>query len=311
MLAVTLRSILWQEGVELEVIVVDDGSSDDTAAVVESFTDRRLFLVRHDRSLGVSGARNRGVAEARGEWVGFCDDDDLWAPDKLACQLAAGRASGAEWVYAGAVFIDAGHRVHGGTPPMPPQVIVQLLPRWDPIPGGCSNVIVSRQALCETGPFSPEFGTLADWELWLRLARRGAPAWVDRPLVGYRLHAGNMSLDVARTLAELDLLEGRHELQIDRSRVDRFLAGLCLRSGRKRQAIRLLLRAAFVDRTSYGPTEAREDLRMLWRFAVDGATRRLGISSAAQARRHRRQVRKDEHLHWKAEAQAWLDSLRR
>jgi glycosyltransferase involved in cell wall biosynthesis len=103
----TLGSILGQRGVDFEVIVVDDGSSDDTAAAVAGLGDPRVRLVRHGRPLGVAAARNRGIAEAAGAWLAFCDDDDLWAPDKLARQLQAATQTGANWVYTGEVHIDA------------------------------------------------------------------------------------------------------------------------------------------------------------------------------------------------------------
>ncbi|HEX6207479.1 MAG TPA: glycosyltransferase family 2 protein, partial [Actinomycetota bacterium] len=91
LLTTTLRTVLWQRDVSLEVVVVDDGSSDATADLVEGLGDPRVRLVRHDAPRGVSTARNRGASEARGDWLAFCDDDDLWAPDKLARQLAAAR----------------------------------------------------------------------------------------------------------------------------------------------------------------------------------------------------------------------------
>ena len=84
LLAQTLHSVLWQRGVDLEVLVVDDGSADDTAEMVAGLADPRIRLLRHDHPQGVSAARNRGVAAASGRWLAFCDDDDLWAPDKLA-----------------------------------------------------------------------------------------------------------------------------------------------------------------------------------------------------------------------------------
>src|SRR5438105_2362909 len=85
LLACTLRSILAQVDVDLELIVVDDASS--PPAIVP--TDRRVRLIRHTTQLGVSAARNTGIAAACGRWLAFCDDDDLWAPRKLTEQLIA------------------------------------------------------------------------------------------------------------------------------------------------------------------------------------------------------------------------------
>ena len=89
LLTTTLRSVLWQHDVDLEVIVVDDGSTDDTAQVVAGLGDPRIRRVHHPTPQGVSAARNRGIAEATSDWVAFVDDDDLWAPDKLTRQLGS------------------------------------------------------------------------------------------------------------------------------------------------------------------------------------------------------------------------------
>src|SRR4051812_26727252 len=82
----TLRSALAQENVDLEVIVVDDGSTDGTAADIRTIKDPRLQVVERENR-GTAGARNAGIAVAQGEWVAFLDDDDLWAPHKLATQI--------------------------------------------------------------------------------------------------------------------------------------------------------------------------------------------------------------------------------
>ena len=105
LLGTTLHCALHQVGVELEVIVVDDGSTDDTAALLTRHDDDRLRVLRNDTPQGVSAARNRGIAHARSRWVAFLDDD-LWAPDKLSAQLKAAEAAGLGWVYAGDVNVD-------------------------------------------------------------------------------------------------------------------------------------------------------------------------------------------------------------
>src|SRR6476620_3195330 len=84
LLPLTLQSVLWQQGVQLEVIVVDDASAADVRGTVEALDDPRVRVLRQELPQGVCMARNRGVAEAGGSWVAFVDDDDLWAPDKLA-----------------------------------------------------------------------------------------------------------------------------------------------------------------------------------------------------------------------------------
>src|SRR5918994_5708347 len=153
LLALTLHSVRWQREVDLEVVVVDDGSSDDTAQVVAALAAPRVRLVRHDHPQGVSAARNRGIAEAGGAWVAFLDDDDLWAPDKLACQLEAAHQTGRTWVYTGGVSVDERLRVLDGGPPPPPDQVVELLGRYNPVPVGASNVLVRADTLARAGRF--------------------------------------------------------------------------------------------------------------------------------------------------------------
>jgi glycosyltransferase involved in cell wall biosynthesis len=97
LLSKALRSALRQERVEFEIIVVDEASTDDTPALLASIQDPRVRVLRHETARGLSGARNSGAEHARGEWLGFLDDDDLWAPDKLNRQLSAGRAAGRDF----------------------------------------------------------------------------------------------------------------------------------------------------------------------------------------------------------------------
>ncbi len=85
----TLDSVLGQVGVDLEVIVVDEASRDGTAAYLHELDDDRVRVVRHEQPKGTARARNAGIGLAAGRYVAFCDDDDLWAPDKLA--VARGR----------------------------------------------------------------------------------------------------------------------------------------------------------------------------------------------------------------------------
>ncbi|MBA2529168.1 MAG: glycosyltransferase, partial [Euzebyales bacterium] len=295
----TLRSVLWQRDADFEVVVVDDGSRDDTAEVLARLADARVRTVRHHTPKGVSAARNRGLAEASGEWVAFCDDDDLWAPDKLARQLVAARQAARAWVYAGAVNVDLRGRVHGGSPPPTPERLLEALPRWNPMPGGCSNVVARRDCLARSGGFDPDLRILADWELWLRLARIGSPACVRSPLVGYRVHGANMSLDTRRMLAELDIVSRLDGTDVDRAGFSRHIGRLCLRAGRRREAYRYLAAAALRGSTAQRRMHGRADARLVRDDLTEAVRRRTRLPPGRRAAaRQRRAAETDAYAAW-------------
>jgi glycosyltransferase involved in cell wall biosynthesis len=292
LLALTLRGVLRQRDVDFEVVVVDDGSTDDTADMVTRLEDRRIQLLRHDRSRGVSAARNTGIAAARGEWVAFCDDDDLWAPDKLALQLEAAARAGRHWVYAGDVEVDDRLRVVAGAPPAPPERVVELLARHNAVPAGASNVVVRSGSLARCGPFDDQLANNEDWDMWLRLARLGPPASVPQPLVALRQHAGNASWNMARMLRELQVIERRYGIAADRAAHYRWAAWVALRGGRRGEAVRYYAQAVRCG-----------DLRSLGRAVL--AVARPGMAN----RRADRLARLAVGQPWTAAAQAWLDQL--
>jgi glycosyltransferase involved in cell wall biosynthesis len=89
-----LDSILMQSNVKLEIIVIDDGSTDATVHKIKSLSDDRLVCIKLGENLGVAAARNVGIERARGQYIAFCDADDYWLPEKLQTQLKAMSASG-------------------------------------------------------------------------------------------------------------------------------------------------------------------------------------------------------------------------
>jgi glycosyltransferase involved in cell wall biosynthesis len=249
LLQTTLLGILASRDVDLEVVVVDDGSTDDTQRCVAALGDPRVRVLRHDESRGVVTARNAGIEVADGTWLGFCDDDDLWAPEKLVEQLRAAAHSERRWAVAGAVGFEVDGTIRNvNNPPTGPE-LTALLPWLNGIPGGCSNVVVRRDLLRDTGGFDPRLRVLADWELWIRLARREPPATVSSPLVGYRLHASNMSNDSRGVYAEFRLVEQlshdlRGGLPIEPHWFHHWVAHAALRARRRRTAAVGYARAA-------------------------------------------------------------------
>ena len=103
----TVRLTLGQRHVELEVIVVDDGSRDATAEALEALGDPRVTVLRNASSRGVAGARNRGIERAAHPWIAFLDDDDRWSPDKLRVQLDRAQAEDADFVYTAGLAVAA------------------------------------------------------------------------------------------------------------------------------------------------------------------------------------------------------------
>jgi glycosyltransferase involved in cell wall biosynthesis len=290
-----LRSVLAQTDVGLEVIVVDDGSNDDTAAVVTGLSDARVVLLRHDQPRGSSASRNHGAEEAKGEWLAFLDDDDLWAPHKLSRQLQTATATGRIWVYAGCVNVDENLRVLGGRPPPSPDVVARLIFRRNLIPGSASSVVVRRDTFRRVGPFDVNLRA-EDWEMWIRLAKQGPPACVPEPLVALRLHSTNFSLsDVDAILDAVVSIERRHDIHALRGPIYRWIAASCLRTGQRKEWLKYLSRASVLG-------EARgvaQDILLALRWTVD---RRLGRPAKALAQL--------PYPEWTSRAQEWLEDLR-
>ena len=187
-----LPSALGQVDVEHEVVVVDDGSADGTADRVEAWSDARLRVIRTGR-LGAARARNAGLAAARGGWVAFLDDDDLWSPRALRAQLDAAAAAAADFVCAGGVIVDARGAVLQDHPAPNAAELARTLLRRNVV-GGPSRVMARAELVRSLGGFDESLPALEDWDLWIRLAQAGKGAACHERLVAYREHAANASI---------------------------------------------------------------------------------------------------------------------
>jgi glycosyltransferase involved in cell wall biosynthesis len=242
-----LRSALAQEDVALEVVVVDDGSTDDTAARVQALGDARVRLVRHDESRRLAGARNAGIAAASSPWLAFLDDDDLWSPRKLRTQLDAAAAARAEWAYADTVVVDEGLRVFEADDFPQPADLPKLLLTGNHVPGGGSSVIARTDAVRDAGCFDESLLFFTDWDMWLRLVDRGLPAACDEVLVARLVHPTNMLFREGPTVLEsLERMLGKHRevTRDDRLAIAQWVAQRYRLAGRPRAAARLYLDAA-------------------------------------------------------------------
>jgi glycosyltransferase involved in cell wall biosynthesis len=253
----TLAAALAQEGVSHEVVVVDDGSRDETAAELGEVGDERLRVLRHEHPRGVAVARNRGIAEARGEWVAFLDDDDLWSAHKLRNQLKVSAETSADFAYSAVVAVDEQITVTRGLPFPPPDELLRLELRQNAVPAGGSNVIVRADLLRRLDGFDERLYHLADWDLWIRLADTAHAAASPEVDVAYVEHGLNMHMsELGRIRREFTYLvekhgelSRRHGIDFDRLGFDLWIAWAHRRSGHARKAAWLYLRGGVLHRS--------------------------------------------------------------
>ena len=239
-----LSAALSQEGVDVEVVVVDDGSSDGTAERLVALGDPRVRVVRHESSLGQGAARNAGIAEAAGAWIAFLDDDDLWSPRKLRDQLDA--AGPATFVWCSLALLDPSLRMLELVRAPGADGLAASLLRRNVLRAGSSSVVARAGALGDVGGFDPGLNELSDWDLWIRLALAGQGASVPEVLVGYLVHPGNRrAVDDSDVVAEYERLRAKHSQASVRLGVDdgplhfsRWLAMGHRRRGERLQAAR-------------------------------------------------------------------------
>lgn len=217
-----VESILAQSLPPLEVIIVDDGSTDDTANVCARFHEPVRYIRRQNE--GAAAARNAGIRAATGDWVAFCDSDDLWKPRKLQLQMAALAVTGAGWSFTGFGLIDPdGRPVHTQKSGFAKAFEAEHFARWLDLKQVISasetltiyhgdafgmlflgNValtstsVFSRELIDRAGLFDPTFWRAEDTEFFHRISAHSEVAIIMEPLVDYRVgHASIMTGDAA------------------------------------------------------------------------------------------------------------------
>ncbi len=270
-LAATLHSLLAQSHADFEIIVVDDGSTDGTAALAGATGDPRLRLVRQ-ANRGLAGARNSGIHEARGKYIGFCDADDLWRADKLAAHVRHLDATPTVGLsYSGSALIDVAGLPMG----------LAQRPRLGPVspdhiflrnPVGNGSAAVMRRAALDAIAWRPADDPARDWyfdetfrqsediECWLRLALTTdwQIAGIPGALTRYRINPAGLSAAADRQLASWERMVAKltplapafFAAHTGKARAYqlRYLARRAVSSRDGRMALRLALRGLHASR---------------------------------------------------------------
>lgn len=188
-----INSILEQSYQKIEVIVVDDGSTDDTLTVLQKFEKRAL--IHSQKNSGVSAARNAGLQLSKGEYIAFLDADDWWDPSKVEKQMNAMIKSRSNISYS---FYMASNLEGPSVPVASPELNGVLgnhylrTPLTSPIPLPCSNAIVKREQIGENS-FNTRLSNSADWEFFARVSIGAHIICVPEFLTYYRIHPRSMS----------------------------------------------------------------------------------------------------------------------
>lgn len=192
-----IKSVLSQTCADLELIVVDDSPADfplrpAVRETVEEYTDRNVRYIPHEKNMGACAARNTGLEAARGDFIGFLDDDDEWLPEKLEKQLHAFEAYGPD---TGLIY--CGRMVHNDTTGQEHEAKVLFKDGWvfDTLiernfVGSTSYPLMRTAALKEVGGFDVQMPASQDMDAWLRIAQKYKVGFVAEPLAMYHIHEG-------------------------------------------------------------------------------------------------------------------------
>lgn len=256
-----IDSVLAQTVAPLEIIVVDDGSTDDTPQVLTAYgaTIRAI----HQSNLGVAAARNTGLAAARGEYIAFLDSDDLWLPRKLELQMARLESDpslglvhcGAE-TFDGEATLDVMEGMEGWVG----EAILRLDRMVIPVPG--SGLLLPKRIIGEVGDFDVRLPPSDDWDLCYRVAARYPIGFVPEVLVRYRLHGSGIHLNIPKMENAMLLSLGKAFASPDPGvqalrrhsygRLHRILAGCYFQQRKLRDFARHVMKSLRYDPTNIG-----------------------------------------------------------
>jgi len=184
-----IQSVLSQTYQDFEIIVVDDGSTDDTEEIVRSFKDKRIGYIRHEKNKGAAAARNTGIKVAKGEYIAFQDSDDEWFPEKLEKQMKVFENALPEVgvVYTDMWTIKRNKKRYFYSPKIIPEnkIIYRRALNYGVMNIGIQTALIKKEAFDKAGVFDEKLPRFIDLELFIRLSKYYYFYHIKEPLVNY------------------------------------------------------------------------------------------------------------------------------
>jgi glycosyltransferase involved in cell wall biosynthesis len=204
----SIKSVLNQTYQDFEVIIVDDGSTDNTKEVVGNFNDERVRYIRHEENKGEAAARNTGIKFAGGKYIAFQDSDDEWLPEKLAKQIELFKDVSP---HIGVVYTGFLKKENSEKTYIPfcwvrqkeGDIHKELL-KGNFI--GSPVVLIRKECFKKAGVFDERLRNLVDWEMWIRISKHYHFKCIDEPLVVAHYHSDNISDDKSSLIEALELV---------------------------------------------------------------------------------------------------------
>ncbi len=194
-----INSILAQTYRNWELLVLDDGSKDNTLQIIEEFSqkDSRIKALPNGKNIGVSATRNRGIELASGEWIAFLDSDDMWKPEKLEKQFEIVEKEAAEFLFTGSSYINEEGEAYKEIFEVPEKITYKKLRNQNVI--SCSSVLVKKKYFEHIKMEKDEMHE--DYAVWLRILKTGVTAFgVNEPLLIYRISRNSKSGNKMKTV---------------------------------------------------------------------------------------------------------------
>ena len=195
-LKTAMQTVLDQTFEDFELLIINDGSSDDTENTVESFCDPRVRYVKHAQNQGEGVARNTGMQHAKGEYIAFLDDDDEWFPNKLqlGVELLDSQPKQVGLVHSALInfHADSSDEVEKGSPVE--QVSGKVFEKLMEETFVTLSTVMARKAGFDTvGRFDLSIPAIRDYDMWVRISKKYEFAYIDLPLVKYRIHRDSIT----------------------------------------------------------------------------------------------------------------------